>query len=294
MNKITGSNYMEKKTIKNEIRDDERAYYGSIGVNFINITLQGPVDGESAFKECEDISITESNFYLRYPCWHDENLNISNSTFFDTSRAPLWYCFNVKINDVNCLGVKALRESTNIVIKDSSFVSEEIGWRCSNISIKRSKIDGVYAFFQSEDMKIDNIEFKGKYSFQYVNNVVITNSKLDTKDAFWHSKNVTVIDSLVKGEYLAWYSENLTLIRCHISGTQPLCYCKNLTLIDCTTEDCDLSFENSDVHGNIKGDIISIKNPISGELTIDNEPLYIKDKFDRSRGRFTLIIKNSK
>lgn len=111
---------------------------------------------------------------------------------------------------------------------------------------------------------------KGKYSFQYVENLVIEDSDLDTKDAFWHSKNVTVRDTVVKGEYLGWFSDGLTLINCKIIGTQPLCYCKNLTLINCETEDCDLSFEYSDVNADIKGHILSIKNPRSGRIVVDS------------------------
>ena len=101
-------------------------------------------------------------------------------------------------------------------------------------------------------------------------NLEITDSYLDTKDAFWHSKNVTVRNSVVKGEYLAWFSEGLTLIDCKIIGTQPLCYCKDLKLINCTMEDADLAFEYSDVEADIKGHVISIKNPRSGIIVVDS------------------------
>ena len=101
-------------------------------------------------------------------------------------------------------------------------------------------------------------------------NLEIRNSYLDTKDAFWHSKNVTVVDTTLKGEYLAWFSEGLTLINCHITGTQPLCYCKDLKLINCTMEGTDLSFEYSDVEAEIRGHVDSVKNPRSGNITLDS------------------------
>lgn len=82
--------------------------------------------------------------------------------------------------------------------------------------------------------------------------------------------NVTVRDSIVKGEYLGWFSENLTLINCKIIGTQPLCYCKNLKLVNCTMEDTDLSFEYSDVEADVKGHILSVKNPRSGRIIADS------------------------
>ncbi|MDE5804592.1 MAG: DUF3737 family protein [Lachnospiraceae bacterium] len=58
----------------------------------------------------------------------------------------------------------------------------------------------------------------------------------------------------------------MTLINCRVIGTQPLCYCKNLKLVNCTMEDTDLSFEYSDVEGNI----ISVKNPKFGRIIADS------------------------
>ncbi len=133
-----------------------------------------------------------------------------------------------------------------------------------------TKIQSEYIFLDSKNVKLKNVEFQGKYSFQYMENLEIENCKLDTKDAFWHSKNVIVKDSIVKGEYLAWFSDGLTLINCKIIGTQPLCYCKNLKLINCTMEDTDLAFEYSEVEADIKGNVVSIKNPKSGNIIVDS------------------------
>lgn len=119
----------------------------------------------------------------------------------------------------------------------------------------------------------------------------ISNSILDTKDAFWHSKNVTVRDSIVKGEYLAWFSDGLTLINCKIIGTQPLCYCTNLKLINCEMENTDLSFEYSDVEADIKGNVVSIKNPKSGKIIVDSVGEIInEDSIMEVNG--TIVIRN--
>ena len=138
------------------------------------------------------------------------------------------------------------------------------------MKITDSVIDSEYLLFDSSNVEAHRLKMSGKYSFQYMNGLHISDSILDTKDAFWHSKNVTVENSVVKGEYLGWFSDGLTLINCHIEGTQPLCYCKNLKLIDCTMEGTDLSFEYSDVEADIKGHIISVKNPLSGYIRADS------------------------
>ena len=141
-------------------------------------------------------------------------------------------------------------------------------------------------------MDITGLKMTGKYSFQYCQDLTIRDSVLDTKDAFWHAKNVTVYDSVIKGEYLAWYSENLRLVRCKIIGTQPLCYCKNLILEDCRMEQCDLSFENSQVTATIRGAVDSVKNPAGGVIEADAIGQVILDEYQHNPGQTRIKIRS--
>ena len=59
--------------------DQERALYGSRGLQVKRCAFDGPADGESAFKECRDIEVERSFFNLRYPFWHDHGLTIRDS-----------------------------------------------------------------------------------------------------------------------------------------------------------------------------------------------------------------------
>lgn len=265
------------KLIENIKTGEERAFYNSKDTTFINVTIEGPEDGESAFKECRNINVVNSSMVLRYPFWHCHDFTIKDSTFAVTSRASLWYCTNGKITNTNLVSVKAIRECNNMEISDSTFESEEFGWKSNNLTIKNLKLTGMIAFMDSNNLTIDNLTLKGKYSFQYDNNIKMTNSHLDTKDAFWHSKDVYIKDSILKGEYIAWYSENLTFENCHIDGIQPLCYCKNLKLINCTMSNCNLAFEYSDVQADVKSHISSIKNILKGKVIVDGYDEYIND-----------------
>ena len=255
---------------EDEIHDEERAFYGLKGAVVKNCKIDGPADGESAFKECRDICVENTYFNLRYPFWHVDNATISNCEMTELCRAALWYDNNIRIENCRMHGIKALRECRDITIKDTDIISPEFAWRSHGITVENVTLEGEYPFFECTDMTIDGLKMKGKYSFQYIENVTFRNCVLDTKDAFWHAKNVTVEDSVVKGEYLAWYAENIRFVRCKISGTQPLCYCKGLVLEDCEMESCDLSFERSEVTATVKGHIDSVKNPISGSITADS------------------------
>jgi len=257
------------KIIEGQSFDEERALYAARDVRIVDCRFEGPADGESALKESRQIEVADSLFVLRYPLWHTTDFKLRKVKMADTARAAIWYAKNGIITDSDLGGIKAVRESSDISIRDTKINSSEFGWKSSGIRLENVDITSEYLFLDSRDISLENVDMHGKYSFQYVENMNINNSRLDTKDAFWHTKNVTVRDSVVKGEYLAWYSENLTLINCEIIGTQPLCYCKGLKLINCTMKETDLAFEYSDVEADIIGSIDSVKNPRSGRITAD-------------------------
>lgn len=258
------------KQILNQTFDEERSLYNLKNTEVVNCKFEGPADGESVLKECRNFAVNHCSFSLRYPMWHARKFTLKHSSMDDKTRAPLWYCKDGEITDCNIQGIKCLRECQNIIVNNCDIISPEFGWRCKGVTINNSTIDAMYFLFESKDVEIENLKMTGKYSFQYMKNLHIKNSNLDTKDAFWHSKNIVVENSVVKGEYLGWFSENLTFINCKIIGTQPLCYCKNLELINCTMEETDLAFEYSDVEADVKGHIVSVKNPKSGTIVADS------------------------
>lgn len=250
--------------------DEERSLYGLKNAEVIDCVFAGPADGESVLKEARNVKLENCSFSLRYPLWHVEKFHLHDSKMDELTRAAIWYAKDGIITDSDLHGIKAVRECENIKISDCTITSEEFGWKSGHISVSDSTLAAQYLFLDSHDVTLDKVQMSGKYSFQYMENLEISNSILDTKDAFWHSKNVTVTNCLVKGEYLGWFSDGLTLINCKIIGTQPLCYCKNLTLRNCVMEGTDLAFEYSDVQATIQGHVDSIKNPRSGEITVDS------------------------
>ncbi len=276
------------KTYENMTFDEERALYNSRDILVSNCRFDGPADGESAFKEGKDIKVKDSFFNLRYPFWHDDNLEISGCEMTDKCRAALWYTKNVTIQDTRMHGIKALRECGDVKITGCDIVSPEFGWSVSGMEMKDSSAESEYFMMRSRNLKFDGVKLKGKYSFQYIEDSVFENCDFDTKDSFWHAKNVVVRNSRIKGEYLAWYCENVTFENCTIIGTQPLCYCKGLKLIDCVMEGADFSFEKSEVEATVNSDVISIKNPKSGSITVKSVGELIMDDPD---AKGTVIIK---
>ena len=258
---------MSGQIIEHKSFDQERALYGSHGLTVRHCAFDGPADGESAVKECGDITAEDCFFNLRYPFWHVHGLTVRRSELTGLCRAALWYSDHISIEDTKLHGIKALRECDHVALKNCDVISSEFGWSARDVRMEECTAESEYFFMRGERLNFQGVSFKGKYSFQYVKGGAFDHCSFDTKDAFWHSENVTVTDSVVKGEYLAWYSENLTLVRCRIIGTQPLCYCKGLKLIDCEMVDTDLAFERSEVEATVTTPIVSVKYPRAGTIT---------------------------
>ena len=269
--------------VQNQTFDAERAFYGARGVDIRNCRFEGPADGESAFKECADIAVSDCYWALRYPFWHVSGLRMRATELTSLCRAALWYSSHIEIDDCKLHGVKALRECEDVTIRDTSIISPEFGWSSRGIRMERDRAEGEYFMLRAEDVTLREVHFSGKYSFQYVRDVLIEDCVLDTKDAFWHAERVVVRNCTVKGEYLAWYAKDITFENCKISGTQPLCYCQNLKLINCEMLEADLSFEKSDVEATLTSPILSIKNPASGRIRVPSVGEIIMDD-ENARG----------
>lgn len=273
--------------IQDRTFDEERALYGSDGIEVVRCRFDGPADGESALKECRDVRARDCFFNLRYPFWHDAELTVQHCELTPMCRAALWYSSGVRISDSKLHGIKALRECADVTVERCDVASPEFGWSVRGMAMRDTSVEGEYFMLRSERLRFDRVSLKGKYSFQYISDSVFENCEFDTKDAFWHARNVVVRDSVVRGEYLGWYCENVTFENCRIAGTQPLCYCRGLKLIGCRMEDADLAFEKSEVDARLLAPIVSVKNPAAGTIRAPGVGEVILDD-PRAKGRVVI------
>ena len=62
------------RTITNKNFPNERDLYGENGLYLKDCTFDGVEDGESALKEASNIKLESCYMNLRYPLWHDDNV----------------------------------------------------------------------------------------------------------------------------------------------------------------------------------------------------------------------------
>lgn len=266
------------KEIKNTEFGGERPLFAEHDLLLENVTIHA---GESALKECSHIEAVKCRFEGKYPFWHVDGFIIRDCLFTEGARAALWYSRNLEMTDTLVEAPKMFRDMVNLRVEKVRIPNaQETLWHCKNVVLKDVEVAKAdYLFMHSENIFISDYRQQGNYSFQYCKNIEIHNADIDSKDAFWNTEDVTVYDSKIDGEYLGWHSKRLRLVNCHIGGTQPLCYCTDLILENCTfAEDADLAFEYSTVNADIKGTVVSVKNPASGKIKADHIGEIIIDK----------------
>lgn len=255
--------------IKDKEFGGERPLYASHDVRLEHVTIHV---GESSIKESSNIEAENCTFEGKYVFWETYGFRIKQCYFAESARSSLWYSKDCVMVGCKVDAPKMFRRMKGITVSDTVFYNgEEMLWDCNMVTLRDVTIRNCdYLFMHSSDIRIDNYRQDGNYSFQYARNVEIHNAVINSKDAFWEAENVTLVDCEVNGEYLGWYAKNMRLVRCHLTGEQLLCYVDGLFLEDCTFgDDANLLFEYSTVNGNIKGDVVSIKNPTSGTITVE-------------------------
>lgn len=282
---------MEISEITNAEFGGERPLFGSNNLRLKNVTIHA---GESALKNCTDITAECCRFEGKYPFWHVDGFTVSDCVFTPGARAALWYSKNLVMSDTLVEAPKMFREMNGLKLERVKIPdAAETLWHCSDVTLRDVEVANAdYLFIHGRNIDIDRYRHDGNYSFQYCSNVVIRNAVINSKDAFWNTEDVTVYDSELNGEYLGWHSRRLRLVRCRISGTQPLCYASDLVIEDCTfAPDCDLAFEDSSVKATILSPVTSIKNPRSGHITAQAVNEIIKDRFCLTPADCEIIIK---
>lgn len=264
------------KSLENNHYTGERALFKISDTSIRNCLFD---DGESPLKECQNLLVTHSVFGYKYPLWYGKNHYVKDTTFLETERAGIWYTNDSTFESCQIFGPKNFRKCHNLTLRNIIFTnaSETLWWN-DTLTLDNIEAKGDYFGMNSKNLTIRNLKLEGNYGFDGCENLVIRDSVLHTKDAFWNCKHVLIENCEIVGEYFGWNSEDVVLRNCKISSHQGFCYMKNITLENCETPDTDLAFEYCEnIHASIKGRLLSLKNPISGEISIEHLDEYIQD-----------------
>ena len=256
----------------------ERALFASSEVDIRDAVF---ADGESPLKESRDIRLDGCIFKWKYPLWYCKGVSVRRTTLLESARSGIWYTDGITMNDCTVDAPKTFRRSKNILLKNVRLpYAKETLWNCRDVNLFDVTVSGDYFGMGSIGVNADRLSLSGNYAFDGALNVMIKNSRLISKDAFWNCENVEVHDSLVIGEYLGWNSKNVKFVNCTIESNQGLCYMDGVTLINCKLINTDLAFEYSRVSADITSHVLSVKNPIEGDISAESfGEIILDDRF---------------
>ncbi|KFI46573.1 Protein of unknown function [Bifidobacterium bohemicum] len=252
-------------TYKNSYFEGERPLFGQHDADVENVTFG---KGESPLKEGRNLNVRGSIFTWKYPLWYCKNVEVSDTVFETMSRSGIWYTDKIHMKDCDLQAPKLFRRCKGVSLERVHFAdAEETMWTCKDISMNHVQAVGNYFGKDSSGIRLDDVHIVGNYCFDGASDIEAHHCVFVSKDAFWNCENVTIYDSVLDGEYLAWNTKNLTLVNCTIESDQGLCYTDHLKMSGCRLLRTDLAFEYcSDVNAKIDGDIMSVKNPLSGSI----------------------------
>ncbi len=281
------------KRIENQTLVGERALFASQ-----DIVVLGSVfcDGESPLKESRNIEICSCRFEWKYPLWYCRGVRVTDCYLSPTARSGIWYTQGLSMSNCKIDAPKTFRRCQGLTLSNVELNSaQETLWNCIDVSLSSVYVRGDYFGMGTSSVVADGLRVEGNYIFDGGRDITVKNSRLISKDAFWNTENVTVIDSVIIGEYLGWNSKNLRLINCYIESDQGMCYIEDLVLDNCQVKDSPLSFEYSTVSASFKSlGNVSIKNPISGIITVEGSPELImeEERVDISATEIRFITKD--
>ena len=93
--------------IKNTEFGGERPLFGSQDLILENVTIHA---GESAIKNCSNITAINCRFEGKYPFWHVDSFRIDHCLFTPGARAALWYSRGLHMTDTMVEAPKMFRE----------------------------------------------------------------------------------------------------------------------------------------------------------------------------------------
>ncbi|MCF0192927.1 MAG: DUF3737 family protein, partial [Prevotella sp.] len=122
------------KKIQNKSYGGERPLYASHDLELENVTI---LEGESALKECSNITAHGCRFEGNYPLWRTFGLKMTDCTIVESSRAALWYTTDLVMTDSLVEGPKVLREMDDITLERVNFPKAvETLWKCRNVKMR--------------------------------------------------------------------------------------------------------------------------------------------------------------
>ena len=162
-------------------------------------------------------------------------MNIVENITMDNERA-LYGSSDITV--INCRfdgpadGESALKESSNVTVKDSYFNLRYPFWHVHGLDIESSEMTGKCraALWYSDNIKIGGTKLHGIKALRECHDVEITDSSIVSPEFGWSVTNLKMTDTTAESEYFLMRSQNIVLDNFKLTGKYSFQYDENLTI----------------------------------------------------------------
>ena len=158
------------------------------------------------------ISGSEMTELCRAALWYSRNIEI-RSTKLHGIKA-LRECENVTILDSNIRSTEFGWFVRGIEIRNSSAEGEYFMMRSADINLQAVTLKGKYSFQYIENAVFENCNFDTKDAFWHAKNVTVRNCVIKGEYLGWYCENVTFDQCVITGTQPLCYCKGLKLINC--------------------------------------------------------------------------------
>ncbi len=195
-------------------RDGESAFKESRNIStekcYFNLRYPFWHDEGVSISECE---MTE---LCRAALWYSNDITIKDSRLHGIKA--LRECEKISICDSDIASTEFGWFSKDISIKNTSASGEYFMFRAEKLDFDSVSLKGKYSFQYITDSTFENCNFDTKDAFWHAKNVTVKNSIIKGEYLGWYCENVTFENCVISGTQPLCYCKGLKLINCKMEG----------------------------------------------------------------------------
>lgn len=165
-----------------------------------------------------------------------ESSNVTVKDSYFNLRYPFWHVHGLNMDNSEMTGKcrAALWYSDNIRIDNTRLHGIKALRECHNVTISNSDIISPEFGWFVTGLKMTNTSAESEYFLMRSSDIVMDNFTLKGKYSFQYNENLTITNSELNTKDAFWHAKNVTVKDSVINGEYLAWYSENLTLINCT------------------------------------------------------------
>ncbi|WP_340817715.1 DUF3737 family protein [Methanolobus sp. WCC4] len=132
--------------------------------------------GIKAVRECEDITIENSNIVSPEFGWLSHRLAMKNSEL--ESEYPFFYSTDILLDNFELKGKYSFQYVENVEIRNSRLDTKDAFWHSKNVTVSDSIVKGEYLGWYSEDLKLVRCKIIGTQPLCYAKGLVLEDCEM--------------------------------------------------------------------------------------------------------------------